>query len=103
MVARPTILGGPNLPSSKVVEKDITGSFTGLGTSPTVTGKGTDVSISGTFTATVVIERLIGGTWQVVESLTAPAERFIESERSRQLRVRCSAYTSGTVNYALET
>lgn len=95
-------LGPPGLPTVNVVDPDVTGTFTATGTSNSVRSKGVDVSIGGTFVGTVVVERLIGGTWQGVEAVTAPAERFVENDKSRGVRVRCSAYTSGTVTYALE-
>lgn len=101
-MARPVFKGPPMLPSATVADTNVSGTFTGTGSSVGVRGRGVDVSIGGTFVGTVIIERLIGGNWQGVESVTAPAERFIENDTSRPVRVRCSAYTSGTVIYAIE-
>jgi hypothetical protein len=101
-MARPVFKGPSTLPSATVADKDVTGTFTATGTSASVRSRGVDVSIGGTFVGTVIVERQIGGSWQGIEAVTAPAERFIESDKSRGVRVRCSAYTSGTVTYALE-
>lgn len=101
-MARPKILGPQSLASIGVVDPDVLGTFTGTGASNPVRSRGVDVSVSGTFVGTVVIERLIGGVWQGIEAVTAPAERFVENDKSRGVRVRCSAFTSGPITYALE-
>jgi hypothetical protein len=54
-----------------------------------------DVSISGTFAATLVLERWMGGAWREVGSYTAPAEVRYQNAGIRQMRVRVSAWTSG--------
>jgi hypothetical protein len=101
-MARPKILGPASLPSRGIAEKDVSGSFAGTGSSASVKSRGVDVSIGGTFVGTAIIERLIGGVWQGIEAVTAPAERFIENDKSRGVRVRCSAFTSGPITYVLE-
>jgi hypothetical protein len=99
---RPLIRGPDFLPSKGVVDPLVTGSFGAPGSSNSVRSRGVDVSISGTFVGTVLIERFIGGNWQAIESTTAPIERYIENDLTRPVRVRCSAWTSGTINYVLE-
>lgn len=99
---RPAIKGGLGMPSQYVTDSSVAGSLSATGSSNSVQSKGIDISINGTFVGTVVIERYIGGGWQIVESFTAPAERYVQNDLSRPHRVRCSAYTSGTINYVLE-
>ena len=62
-----------------------------------------NVSISGTFVATVTAQRSFddGASWVDVESFTAPSEkRGSEGERDIKYRigVKAGAYTSGTVS-----
>ena len=67
-----------------------------------------NVEVSGTFVATVQLERLLPGetVWKPITAAgtqlyvwTAPAsEQFSESEPGTLYRVNCTAYTSGTVN-----
>lgn len=59
-----------------------------------------DISISGTFVATVVVQRSKdGATWLDVESFTAPAEKTGVSGSAwyYRLGVKTGGYTSGTV------
>ena len=67
-------------------------------------------SLWGTFVGTVIPERSFdsGTTWLPYTALgtaisfTAPcSETFEEPEKGVLWRVRCSAYTSGTINYRL--
>lgn len=73
---------------------------------------GFNVAVYGTFVGTVVLEKTYdGGTnWVPVlrpggntaVSYTAPStEVLYEPEDSVAYRLRCSAYTSGTINYRL--
>lgn len=83
------------------------GSFSGTGAGSSVATVGSELltlSIRGTFTATIDLERSYddGGNWSVVESYTAATEKNIESaSRDFVYRLNCSAYTSGTANYYL--
>lgn len=70
-----------------------------------VTGVGTDrsfvVSISGTFSATVVLQRSIGNeiSWVDINTYTSGTTATISDALDNQIvyyRLRCSAYTSGT-------
>lgn len=79
----------------------ITGTFTATGTSSEVTISHGDLSISGTFSATVELQRNFGGNWVTVETITAPTELVIEPGRGQTFRLECTAYTSGTVTYAM--
>jgi hypothetical protein len=65
------------------------------------------VTIAGTFVGTVKIETSADGTNWVQEGadVTAPAVREVAT-RNRYLRMRCSAFTSGTITgsvYGVET
>ncbi len=78
----------------------VAGSFTATGTSTEIPITHGDLSISGTFDATVQLQRNFGGAWQVVETITAPVELVIEPGKNQVFRLECTVYTSGTVNYA---
>lgn len=93
---------------------NLTGTFTatGNGGSAQVQPGHYNVSIWGTFVGTVVLERSFdsGTTWiprnydysGTAVSFTAPASiEMHEHELGVLVRVRCSAYTSGTVNYRI--
>lgn len=59
-----------------------------------------NISISGTFVATVTVQRSYdGSTWHDVDSWTAPAEEvgFEPEYRAYRIGVKSSNYTSGTV------
>ena len=86
------------------------GSFSALGTSAQFAdGYPFGVQITGTFVGTVVIERSLddGQNWvqpSVLQGLatswTAPVSAdFPVSEFGNLYRLRCTSYTSGTINY----
>lgn len=79
----------------------VTGSFTGTGQSDTLVATAADVSISGGASATVAIQRRIGGNWVTIESVTGDGERVVDNATGLELRLNCTAYTSGTVTYAM--
>lgn len=94
-----------------------TGSFTATGNSNEFGANGPfNVFIGGPFTGTVVLERLAAGAagalvgWVPVSidmtnnfSATAPGSwRVDEFGEGVRYRLRCSAYTSGTINYAMQ-
>lgn len=96
----------------------ITGTFTATDFSAVLIPKRTipgepasfNVSIQGTFTATVLLERSFdGSTFETCSkpdlsaaSFTAPVSFLAEEpEPNVQYRLRCSAFTSGTVTYRL--
>jgi hypothetical protein len=63
-----------------------------------------DISISGTFVATVVVQRSKDGiTWADVDSYTAPAEKTGRAGSGWNFRVgvKTGGYTSGTVTVNL--
>jgi hypothetical protein len=81
----------------------VSSSFTAVGTSAELNvpaGAALDLSVSGTFVATVLLERSeTGGYWnQVGASITTAATRQVvnESPSAARYRLRCSAFTSGT-------
>lgn len=93
----------------------VTGTFAATGQSSAICfgpdGNGGNVSIFGTFSATLALQRSFDGgtTWINVTDAygtalpyTAPATfRVDEPERGVIYRLNCSAYTSGTVSYRL--
>lgn len=63
-----------------------------------------NLSISGTFVATINLERSFdeGATWRIVKAFTAPAEKIgDEPEPGALYRFNCTSYTSGTANCRL--
>lgn len=81
----------------------VSGSFTGTGASAVVNATAADVSVSGISSSTVQIQRRVNGTWATIESLTADGERVVENATNLEMRLNCSVYGSGTINYALVT
>lgn len=83
----------------------VQGDFTALGTSDETFASEADFLVSGTFVGTVVVEVKENGrdNWAPACTETAPAVRRILVSRGRQFRVRCSAFTSGTIQYSLES
>lgn len=95
----------------------ITGSFTATGQSATITPErgesaasvGYNITLSGTFVGTVIVERSFdGSTFHPLTALGASisftaacSETFEEPEVGVQIRLRCSSYTSGTIDYRL--
>lgn len=97
----------------------VTGTFTATpqtsALSPFVplAGRPFNVSLWGTFSATVQLERSFDGgtTWLQLTSNGTQVEKFTgstvisesvtENEAGVQYRLNCTAYTSGTVNYRL--
>ena len=98
----------------------IAGDFTGTGQSasfaPKVDARATNggafnVTLSGTFVATVKLQRSFdnGATWHdltaagtaIAAFTTAVSEVWVEPEASVIFRLNCTAYTSGTVTYRL--
>jgi hypothetical protein len=89
-----------------------TGTFTGTGQSATPVADGDfNLSLSGTFVATVQVERSFdaGTTWLPVTYVdgsalnwTAPVSTTLNEPESGVLyRLNCTAYTSGTVTYRI--
>lgn len=78
----------------------ITKSFTGTGDSTAIDlGGDFSVSISGTFDATVNLQRSFddGATWHTIEAFTDIAEKVgIESSTQVKYRFNCSSFASGT-------
>ena len=63
-------------------------------------GKKAAISISGTFSATVTVQRrLDGSNWRDVQSFTAAAEQTFDAGVGQEIRVgvKTGDYTSGTV------
>jgi len=65
------------------------------------TGKYFDVSVKGTFTGTVSLQRSFdgGNTWGTMTAYTAPAEAsFGPAASDAQVRLSMTAYTSGAAS-----
>jgi hypothetical protein len=81
------------------------GTFSGTGQSTEIPIQGlATLSISGTFTATIDLERKApeSSTWTVVESYTSAAEKNIEAVGRKWLyRLNCSSHSSGDADYAI--
>ncbi|RME95155.1 MAG: hypothetical protein D6773_18710 [Alphaproteobacteria bacterium] len=61
-----------------------------------------DLVLSGTFTATVELQRRgPGGAWVTVATKSAPTVERHEYATNADWRVNVTAYTSGTVDYEL--
>lgn len=81
----------------------VTGAFTGTGSSDLTFTYSADFFIAGTFVGTVVVEAQdLDGDWHGVCEFTAPAAQTLRFARARPIRITCSAFTSGTINYNLE-
>lgn len=62
-----------------------------------------DISITGTFVATVDLQRYINGGWKTIKQYTAPAQDSPSvGVRASPTRLICSSYSSGTVSAALQ-
>lgn len=90
----------------------VTGTFTATGSSASVNpivgsnerSRIVNVSLSGTWVATVLVERSFnnGVTWLTVASHTANVEeQHTEQEPGVMYRLRCSAFTSDTVVFRI--
>lgn len=93
------------------IDEDLTGS--GQNTSEMVTGQQEEVAVSigGTFSATVQLQRSLDGgtTWHPVtaaentsQDQSAAIELDYKAPAGMRLRVRCTSYTSGTVNVQMK-
>jgi len=92
---------------------NITSTFTGTGVSSSFTplyGRPFNVSLWGTFVATVQLQRSLDGTnWlpltangSTLETFYGPAsDIWQEDEVGAIYRLDCTAFTSGTVNYRI--
>jgi hypothetical protein len=78
------------------------GTISGTGAKSAITlGSAFSLSLRDFGTATVVLERSLGGdAWGVVESFTADAEKVGDSNGDL-FRLNCTAYASGTISYTL--
>lgn len=77
----------------------ISGTFTATGTSKEHAVFNAPISITGTFVATIQVQRNDGhDNWVTVQEYTSEFVGNIVGNGS-PYRINCSAYTSGTVNY----
>lgn len=106
-------MGRPTPNDPDCVRGLVAGTFTATGSSPDLQANGgMNVTISGTFVATLRLRRSFDGgtTWFVVwtpdgqteRTHTAPISYWtFEPEEGVLYDLECSAFTSGTVNYRL--
>jgi len=99
-----------NSPSGKTAT---TGAFTATGQSTVfspIAGRSFNITLSGTFAATVQLERSFDGSnWfpitangtQLEKFTAAVSEQWSDDEAGVQYRLNCTAYTSGTVSYRI--
>lgn len=86
----------------------ITDSFTAVGASSMLfvrQGRNARYSISGTFVATILVQKRLGlDAWQTIRQHTAAADtQFAGALPTDEVyRLYCISYTSGTVDYTLE-
>lgn len=92
---------------------DETGTFSATGSSSSyvpLAGRGFNISLRGTFVATVQLERSFDGTnWHPITASgtqlyvwTAPASEIaVEPQCGVLYRLNCTSYTSGTVNFRI--
>ena len=81
----------------------VSGSFTGTGSSDSTFTYAADFFIAGTFVGTVAVEAQdLDGDWHVVCEFTDPTAETLRFAKARPIRITCSAFTSGTINYRLE-
>ena len=92
----------------------VSGTFTGTGQSASLTpiaGRGFNISLWGTFAASVQLERSFDGgtTWLPITASgvqlfkwTAPASEVNQEDQASVLyRLNCTSFTSGTVNFRI--
>ena len=87
--------------SKKVKAVAISAQNTFVGILPVPVGARSSVSISGTFVATVTLQRRLDRTnWRDVESWSGPVETTYVADQSCDLRlgVKTGDFTSGTVD-----
>lgn len=84
----------------------LSGSFTGVGVSPDLIVRAKEsfsFSLAGTFVGTVVLERAGKGrsSWEPISSSSAAVSSTGVVDKLSRYRLRCSAYTSGTIDWTL--
>ena len=106
-------MGRPTTDQPDIGRGRVAGSFTGTGNSDAMQVRGgVNITLSGTFVATVQPQRSFDGgtTWHslatldgfAVRSFTAPISLPLwEPEEGVLYRLACTAYSSGTVVYRL--
>jgi hypothetical protein len=80
--------------------KDVTAENTFTDALDLQQGRTAAISVSGTFSATVTLQRSIDGNWRDVEDYTTVVEKNYTAGTDEQIRVgvKTSNYTSGTVS-----
>ncbi len=81
------------------------GTITGTGATASITlGTVFSLSLRDFGTATISLQRSLNGSdWGTVETFTADTEKLGEGSQAAQYRLNCTAYTSGTIAYTLQS
>ena len=83
---------------------DVSGSFTATGVSESTYIYAADLFIAGTFSGMVVLEAQDrNGVWRRVCEFTEPAARVVEWAARRPMRLNCTDFTAGQIDYILES
>lgn len=83
------------------------GEFTGTGVSPEIVAQKADFTLSGTFVGTVVAQaKDVNDNWvtlsNVIATMTAPDVIVMECATPRPMRLQCTLFTSGPIEYSVE-
>ena len=79
------------------------GTFGATGASNEFAGKHHRLRVAGTYVATVTPQTFVGGAWvDEGAAISGDETRDLNYEIGRRVRLNCSAYTSGTVEYEHE-
>lgn len=76
-------------------------SFTATGVSERKAMRSGAISIAGTFSGTVAVQRYMNGDWRTLQTYTAPAEDTFDNGVECEMRVTCTAYSSGSADCEL--
>jgi hypothetical protein len=86
--------------------RKVSGSLTATGASAEVIGIGASYQVTGTFVGTVALQYHDGAAWQNSRSHTAVTTNnpnVITDVARRRWRMNCSAFTSGSIDYVLDS
>lgn len=82
----------------------VSGSFTATGTSESMFTYAADLFVFGTFDGTVTLEAQDrNGGWRTVCEFTEAGVKVVEWAARRPMRLNCTVFTSGQIDYILES
>lgn len=78
---------------------EVSETLTATGPGNSVSGSGSiDISISGTWTGSVTVQRFLGGAWRDVQAFTTNTEQTMENgRRNPPVRLNVTALSSGSI------